>query len=117
MSRPQPGTVMETGAPRGAILVGTEGVNRGLRIRILADLKPGHSGILPLAFEVLTAGSDRYLAALEPLAGEQFLNAREFNAKLRAHPSGTASKATFLVAGNTMRVEWPDECEPAEVIH
>jgi len=103
MAKPKLGTVMETGAPAGAVLIGIDDVNRGLRIRILKAQKPGHSGWIEIGFEVLDAGTGTYASALQPLVGDQFVSVREVLDRIRVEPS--ASKATFILSGSTLRVE------------
>jgi hypothetical protein len=103
MTLPKPGTLLETGAPAGAILTGIDDVNRGLRVRILKQQKSGHSGWIEGAFELLDAGMGTYAIAIRPFVGEQFVNVRELLDRVRAAPG--AHKATHLLNGNTLRVE------------
>jgi len=103
MSSPKTGTVLQTGAPAGAILTGAEDVNRDLRVRILKEQKPGHGGWIKGAFELLDAGIGAYANALRPLVGEQFVKVRELLDRIHAEPS--ASKAKWLLNGNMLRLE------------
>lgn len=61
--------VAQRGARAGDTLVGAVGLNRGLRVRILADQVPGTGGPLVGKFLVLEAGDNRHTDALAPLVG------------------------------------------------
>src|SRR2546425_11661230 len=103
MSSPKTGTVLQTGAPAGAILTGAEDVNRDLRVRILKEQKPGHGGWIKGAFELLDAGIGAHANALRPLVGEQFVKVRELLDRIHAEPS--AGKAKWVFKGNMLSLE------------
>jgi len=78
MSQTPPGTVKETGAERGQILVGIdeEPLNRGLRIRVHDDqAKVG--GRIEGSFDLLDASDGTYAKYLANHVGKRFNNAAE----------------------------------------
>ncbi|NSW86325.1 MAG: DUF3883 domain-containing protein [Syntrophobacteraceae bacterium] len=64
MGRTPSGTVKETGAKAGDILIGVQDVNRGLKIRLLGDQGKGHGGRVEPPFELVENGGyyQEYLA-------------------------------------------------------
>lgn len=67
MSQTPAGTVMETGAAAGSILVGIRDHNAGLLIRVGCTQQVGEGGQLSGAIEVLDAGTGYYSDSIRAL--------------------------------------------------
>lgn len=102
MSKAKPGTVKETGAKAGDVLIGIEGSNRNLQIRIHRNQEAGDGGRVKGSFDLLDAGDGAYAEYLSKFIGESFLAASELIESV-AGKSG-AQKCTHVVNLNMMKV-------------
>jgi hypothetical protein len=111
MSRTISGTVKETGAVRGDVLLGVDkNANPGLILEALGPVSKAHGGGgLPGPFRVIAAGTGKYAAGIEGLLHQQtvFNNGPSFIDKLKRQPG--CEKATNVVNANTLRRADPTE--------
>jgi hypothetical protein len=112
MSHTPLGTVKETGARAGDVLVGVAAeANAGLVVKVLSPQVPrDDGGRITGPFEVLAAGGGRYAKGIGVVLNEQpafFQNAASFIDKVRSVPG--CEKATHLVNANTLRLAGEDE--------
>ncbi len=104
MGKTPPGTVKETGAKAGDILVGhgSKSLNRGMRIKVHRDQPKGEGGRIVGSFDLLGSGNGTYASYLEEFVGQSFHNAEEL---LHAIQAKGAVKATHLLNRNCLRRE------------
>ncbi len=95
------GTVKETGASAGDVLVGINTLNQGLRVSITKDHKVGHGGRIVGNFKVLSAGTGTYAEHIKNLEGREFENAKEI-VDLVKKMSG--ENCSHIVNGNNFMV-------------
>ncbi len=103
MAKTKPGTVKETGAKAGDILVGVGQVNKNLRIRLHKDQPMGDGGRIVGSFDLVQAGTGTYSSFLEGIVEESFISANELITRV-ASKSG-AQKCTHIVNRNTLKVD------------
>lgn len=102
------GTVKETGAGAGAVLIGVLPLNRNLRIRVHPAQRAEEGRRVEGSFELLYAGDGTYAGALKELLGQDFISTAEFTAELRSKPG--AEKCSHVVNRNTLKL-WNDADE------
>jgi hypothetical protein len=104
MSKAPLGTVEETGAEPGQILVGIEEhpLNRGLRIKVhRRQDRVGNR--IEGSFDVLEAGNGTYSKYLAEHVGESFLNAAELIDEVRT-AGGDAKDCRHILNRNKLRI-------------
>jgi hypothetical protein len=111
MSQTPPGTVKDTGAGAGDVLIGVDpDANPGLVVEVLSPQAPRDEGGRIIGpFKVLAPGSGRYAKGISAVLSEQaaFQNAATFIENVRSVPG--CEKATHLVNSNTLRLANADE--------
>lgn len=106
MGKTKAGTVEETGAGAGDVLVGIEPRNRNLQIRVDAD-QPADGRRVKGSFEVLDAGNGTYS---EFIRVGSYTNAAELIREVREVASNPkAAKCRHVLNRNGLRVRAPDE--------
>jgi hypothetical protein len=106
MSKSPSGTVKDSGASAGDILIGIqeEALNRGLRIKIHKSQEKGHGGRVKGSFDLLDAGTGTYAQYLMEFVGEGFIEARELIEGVRKK-GDAALKCSHILNCNKLRVE------------
>jgi hypothetical protein len=105
MTKTPRGTVKETGASPGQILVGIreEPLNCGLRIKVHRRQDPVGARIKG-SFDLLDPGTGTYSNYLPQHVGESFLNAADLIDEIRAS-GGNAIHCTHILNRNRLRIE------------
>lgn len=114
MSTTPEGTVKQTGASKGDVLIGAEpDANIGLAIEISTSQSKSEGGRIGGPFKVLKPGSGRYSGGIRSLLHEQtaFQTVADFLLRLQKLPG--CETATHILNANTLRRA--DEAEAARV--
>jgi len=112
MSSTPEGTVKETGASKGDVLIGVESdANIGLVVEVSASQSRGEGGRIQGPFKVLDPGTGRYADGIKTLLQEQtaFKKVADFLLRLQRIPG--CETATHILNANALRRA--DEAEAA----
>ena len=106
MGRTKPGTVKQTGAAAGAVLVGIaeDPGNRGLRVRVRDPQPSGEGGDIVGAFDLLSAGTGQYALYLKGHENSAFKSADYLLVRVQS-VGGDARDCTHILKRNKLRVE------------
>jgi hypothetical protein len=114
MSTTQPGTVKETGASSGDVLIGVEpDANIGLAVEGSASQPKGEGGRIQGGFTLLDPGTGRYAAGIRTLRGEQIAYQTVASFLLRLQKLPGCETATHILNANSLRRA--DEAEAARL--
>ncbi|MEO0248736.1 MAG: hypothetical protein ABIN58_04195 [candidate division WOR-3 bacterium] len=102
MAKTPPGTVKESGAVAGSILVGVKEHNAGLTIKVHEPQPHGKGGRIIGPFELLVAGTGTYAIHLRPHEGKIFRSVEELLDTIRRHRG--AEKATHILNRNCLEM-------------
>ena len=92
---------IEDGVKAGAILVGVEPSNRGLKIKILSDWNPKNGGAPPVPFIVLDGGNGKHRTIFAKLKDMRFDDADHFLEEVKEH--GLTIK--YAINANMMQLD------------
>jgi hypothetical protein len=106
MGKTPTGTVRDTGAKPGQILIGIaeQPLNRGLRIKVHRSQAKGSGGRITGSFEVLDAGTGKYAHYLNEYVGEPFMEADHLIDSIQKQGGG-AVDCTHILNRNKLRVD------------
>jgi hypothetical protein len=100
MAMTKAGTVKETGAKAGDVLIGIEPRNRNLRIRVDRD-QTREGGRVQGSFELTTAGDGAYSRHITPFAGRSYRSAKELIDQIATRPG--AAKVRHVLNRNGLK--------------
>ncbi len=104
MSTTQKGTVKETGASSGDVLIGIEpDANIGLAVEISASQPQGEGGRIQGGFRVLDPGKGRYADGITSLRSEQIAYQTVASFLLRLQKLPGCETATHILNANSLR--------------
>lgn len=104
MATSKSGTVKETGAKGRDVLIGMEGMNRNLQIRVHEEQQSGLGGRVEGHFELLHAGNGYYSDAILRLVRPDPYTAEEFISLLQSKTE--AAKCSHVLNRNALLRVW-----------